>query len=142
MAHFRARCALACAVADPARARPLLRIARRSARAMARERMPWSTPLAELVLAGADACSADPADRAHAIERLERVVPVLDQVDDVLFALTARRRLGELLGGERGASLIAGADARMRAQGITNPAGVTSMLAPGFPAPRATPAAA
>ncbi len=142
MAHFRARCALACAVAEPARARQLLHIARRAARAMTRERMPWSTPLAELVLAGVDACSADPAGRAHAIERLERVVPALDHVDDVLFALAARRRLGELIGGERGDSLIAGADARMRAQGITNPAGVTSMLAPGFPAPQASPAAA
>jgi tetratricopeptide (TPR) repeat protein len=133
MAHFRARCALACAVADPAQAPALLRVARASARDMARERMPWSTPLAELVLAAADACSAEGRERA--IERLERAVPALEAVDDVLFATAARRRLGELLGGKRGDSLVASANARMLAQGIASPAAVTRMLAPGFPAP-------
>ena len=119
---------------EPTQARPLLRIARACARDMAAARMPWSTPLADLVLAAVDACSA-PANRSRAIERLERAVPALDAADDALFAAAARRRLGELLAGERGASLIATADAWMRGQGITNPAGVTRMLAPGFPAP-------
>src|SRR5262249_20273518 len=52
MLHLRARGALAAAQAPGAEKEKLLRVATRDARRIARERMPWSNPLAELLLAG------------------------------------------------------------------------------------------
>ena len=46
--------------------------------------------------------------------------------------MAARRRLGQVIGGERGAEMIANADDWMRNQGIKNPLLMTRMLAPGW----------
>jgi len=51
-----------------------------------------------------------------------------------LYAAAARRRLGEIVGGERGQELITDADAWMERQKIKNPEKLTRMLAPGFDA--------
>ena len=50
----------------------------------------------------------------------------------VLYLGFARRRLGELLGGDEGASLIAEADAFLRAGGALDPARLVATLMPGI----------
>ena len=49
-----------------------------------------------------------------------------------LFANAARRRLGEITGGEEGELLVAAADQAMWEQLITQPERLTGVLAPGF----------
>jgi len=49
-----------------------------------------------------------------------------------LFAAACRRRLGKLIGGDEGHSLVAEADAWMAGQFIVNPARMTATLVPGF----------
>jgi hypothetical protein len=48
-----------------------------------------------------------------------------------LCAAAARRRRGELLGGEAGQALVEAADEWMRQRDIRNPARMTALLAPG-----------
>jgi hypothetical protein len=48
-----------------------------------------------------------------------------------LFANAARRRLGELLGGDEGAGLISEADTSLRAGGVEDPARYVRVLLPG-----------
>ena len=50
-----------------------------------------------------------------------------------LYAAVARRRIGALQDDEHGRELQRQADEWMAAQHIKNPAGMTRMLAPGFP---------
>ena len=125
----RARCALAAAqrVAD---ARPLLRAAEQDARRLGREKAAWSRALSSLTLGCVAGARKDPDT---AVRHLQEAVAQLDAVDMQLFAAAARRRLGQLLGGDEGCSLVTQADAWMRAQGIVKPSRMAAMLAPGFP---------
>jgi eukaryotic-like serine/threonine-protein kinase len=45
----------------------------------------------------------------------------------------ARRRQGELLGGDEGRALITAANGWMTSQGIRKPGRITAMYVPGFP---------
>jgi hypothetical protein len=49
-----------------------------------------------------------------------------------LYAAAARRRLGEMIGGDRGRQLVAQAEEWMTKQQIKNPARMMNLLAPGF----------
>ncbi len=109
----------------------LLRAAEGDARRIAREKMPWSTPIAELLRAGLDVARGD---RASALERLGRATAGFDAADMALFAAVARRRRGELLG-DAGRELLDAADAWMRSRHIHDPARMTATFAPGFPSP-------
>jgi hypothetical protein len=124
----RASCALAAAAgsADPG---PLLREAEHDARRLERERVPWATAHARLVRAGIAACRGD---RAPAIRLLADATQGYEAVDMALSAAGARRRHGELLGGQEGRDLVARADAWMAGQKIRNPARMTNTLAPGY----------
>jgi hypothetical protein len=51
-----------------------------------------------------------------------------------LYAAVARRRLGELQGGNEGRQVASEADGWMTGQRIRNPRRFARMLAPGFPA--------
>jgi hypothetical protein len=127
--HLRARAALGAAAAGGDRA-ALLRTARTLAAAMKREKMPWSDALATLVLAGVASSSGD-AERARTL--LEVAERSLDACDMRLFAAAARRRRGQLIGGDEGAAAIGRADAAMVRETVARPARFAAMLAPGFP---------
>ena len=99
------------------------------ARRIAKERMPWSDPLAPLILAP---IAMQQGDRSQAGALLSEAAHGFDLTDMHLRAMAARRRLGQVIGGERGAEMIANADDWMRNQGIKNPLLMTRMLAPGW----------
>ncbi|HEX9282703.1 MAG TPA: protein kinase [Gemmatimonadales bacterium] len=127
--HLRARCALAAAMQQPHLA-SFLRGAARDARRVAREGMPWATPLADLVLA---AIHAGRSETALAVQRTRRALAGFEAADMAGYAAAARRCCGRLIGGAEGAGLVAQADAWMKSQGVMNPERFTAMLAPGFP---------
>jgi len=52
-----------------------------------------------------------------------------------LYATAARRQLGKIIGGQRGAELIDMSEDWMRRQQIKNPTAFANMLAPGFTEP-------
>jgi len=130
VAHYeRGFCALAAAEAMPRKRAKLLAIAEKDARVIAAERMAWADPFAELIRAG---ISAQRGDKAGATLALARAESGFSMADMHLYAASARRRRGELVGGGDGPLLVASADQRMRTEGIEHPARWAAMLAPGF----------
>jgi hypothetical protein len=69
----------------------------------------------------------------HACSALEKAAESLDALDTRLYAHAARRRLGQLRGGEDGTRAIAEADLFLIRQGIRNPARLCQYLVPGWP---------
>jgi serine/threonine protein kinase len=128
--HMRARCALAMAALAPVQAGRYLRVASRASRALRREGAVWSVALGMLVGAAVQALRGR---RARAIELLEEAEDQLEQAEMSLFAASAQRRRGQLIGGLEGRELVRLADVTMNDHGIVNPTAVTGMLAPGFP---------
>jgi hypothetical protein len=109
--------------------RRFLPVARSGARRIARERMPWSDPIALLL----DAAVASLEGRtALALHCLHAAVDRFDRADMQLYAAVARRRLGTLQDGTGGRELTQRAEEWMAGQGIKNPVAMTRMLAPGF----------
>ena len=106
----------------------LIRGAEGHASASLREGTHWGDALAHLVRAGAAVARED---TARALAWLESAEAGLVAADMPLHAAAARRRRGELVGGEAGLGLVAAADAWMTGQGIANPERMTAMLAPG-----------
>jgi hypothetical protein len=127
--YLRARCALAMA-ATGIGGGPFLSIARRNARRIAREQMPWSTPIARLIEAGV-ACQE--AEFARACALLHEAADGFARADMALYVAVTRRLIGALQDDERGRDLRRLADAWMADQHIRNPAAMTRMLAPGLP---------
>ncbi len=131
-AHLRARVALAFARVKPAGSperAALLKEARVYARRVHGEKMEWGHPLALLVEAGVAATSGD-GEAARKL--LPEVVAKFEAVQMPLYAAAARRRLGELLGGDGGQALIAAVDRWMTSAAIVRPERMVAMLAPGF----------
>jgi hypothetical protein len=126
---FRARIALAQAAKTTKRA-PLLSAAEADARRLEGERLPWARAVAQLVRAGHAAARSD---HDGALSRLAAAEEQLGAVDMALHAAAARRRRGELLGGDEGRALVEASDAWMAQQKIEAPSKMTAMLAPGFP---------
>jgi hypothetical protein len=126
--HFTGRSALAAATSAK-NPRPLLRAAERDANRLEREKTPTADALGQLIRAGVVAARGD---SAGAVGLLKSAAARCDAADLALYAAAARRRLGELLGGDEGRNLVAQADVWMAGQQIRNPARMTAMLAPGF----------
>lgn len=128
MYDLRARSAVAAArvATDPG---PLLRAARRDVRRIEREGVAWSQPLAERLRA---ALAAARGREAEAIDQLGRAVAGFDATAMGLYAASARRRQGQLLGGDQGRLLVAQADSWMAQQQIDNPGRMASMYVPGW----------
>ncbi|HEX5102223.1 MAG TPA: hypothetical protein VFV87_00325, partial [Pirellulaceae bacterium] len=128
MRDLRARSALAAAreAADP---RPYLRSAGRDARRIEQEDASWSQPLAERIRA---ALAAAGGQEPEAAQFLERATAGFDAANMHLFAAAARRRRGQLLGGDQGRALIDQADLWMQQQKISNGRRMTGLYMPGF----------
>jgi tetratricopeptide (TPR) repeat protein len=129
--YLQARTALASAVhaAGADKRESLLKTAERMAHRIARENMPWSDPLVPLIRAG---IAHNRGNESLAAALLTEAVQGFDLAVMRLRAMTARRRLGQTLGGDRGRELIAEVDDWMRNQEIRNPVLMTRMLAPGW----------
>ena len=124
----RSRLGMAASVAQPRECESLLRGAEAHARTILRERTQWAEPLARLVQAGA---ATTRGATEQALGLLSAAEAGFARADMALHLAAARRRRGELLGGEAGRDLVAAADAWMSGQGIKNPERMTAMLAPG-----------
>lgn len=128
--HVYGRAALLAAAQSP-EPRSFLDKARRMSRTLEREAGAWPAALAELLRAG---IASFANQKSVAIDLLESATSKLNKVDMSLFAASGKRRLGQLTGGEAGASLIRGADAWMANQKIKNPARMAAAHVPGnFP---------
>jgi tRNA A-37 threonylcarbamoyl transferase component Bud32 len=125
---LRAQSALAAVAATGSKT--FLNAAVADARRLEREKMPWSDALVPLIQAGAAALRGD---GGKAIALLRDAVERLNAVDMYIFAEAARRRLGQLLGGDEGRRLIAQSEAWMANQGVRKPARMAAVFAPGFP---------
>jgi len=129
--HLRARIAVARASEDgvgKAKQDELLRSAARDAHRLERAIDPWIQPLAVLIRAGIAANRGTASEAGRLLELAERELLGLDMA---LYAAAARRRRGQLLGGDEGAALVAEADGWMAGQDIKNPSRMSDMLAPG-----------
>jgi eukaryotic-like serine/threonine-protein kinase len=129
VATYRARCALAMAAAghEPARLRE---VAADQAKSILRENMRWATPFARLIHA---TVAYQEGRLAAAIEGLADAVDGFGDADMSLHAAVCRRRLGALVGGDRGLRLRVDATRWMGAQEIRNPSAIARVIAPGFP---------
>jgi len=129
--HHRAATALAVAAncaGQTYQRRRLRRSAQDDAERIERERMPWGDPLAQLIRAGVVSLDGRVDD---ALALLSAAEIGFQAADMSLYAAAARRRKGQLVAGDEGRKLIAGADAWMAGQQIQNPERMTAMLAPG-----------
>ena len=128
--QLRARAALAAAAQLPFdRRAPLLAEARRHVRRLGREKASWAKAMAIPLRAALAAQAQEPA---RAVELLREAVAALEQLEMKLFAAAARRRLGELLGGDEGAAYCASADQFLKEQRVAEPERMLAMLTPGF----------
>jgi serine/threonine protein kinase len=126
---LRARCALACAARSRHPA-PFLREARVGARRLEREKMPWTTPLAHLTRAAI----------AHRVGRPAEAIPLLAEAargfhatDMAMHRAVAEWRHGQLVGGQKGETIISGAQAWMAGESVKNPGAFVRLYAPGYP---------
>ena len=103
--------------------------AARDAASLAGEGTPYAIPGASLLRAGALAARGD---REAALPELDAAIAGFGAADMALHAACARRRKGEIVGGDRGKRLVTEADAAMTAQGIARPDWWAAMVAPGF----------
>jgi serine/threonine protein kinase/tetratricopeptide (TPR) repeat protein len=123
----RARLALASAVGSPRQGH--LRLAEKLAGKIEREEMSYANPLATLIHAGV---ARQRGEQERAISLAEKAAKDFDAVHMRLYAVAARRRLGEMIGGDRGRQLTAETESWMSKQEIKNPARMTNLIAPGF----------
>jgi hypothetical protein len=124
---LRGRAALALAAAQPSMRREMLGEAERAARAIDRDGFPAGPERARLLRAG---IAAVRGDRATAQRELESAALAFDALAMSMHAAVARRRLGEVIGGDGGKTMIDRADAWLTEQQIKRPDRWSQMLAP------------
>ena len=112
---------------------PRLEEARKAQRALAKQRLPWIDPLAEIV----KACIAGASgDRAGAEAALRRTITLAEAAEMSLHAAAARHQAGILVGGEAGHAMVIEAEEAMKSRGVRHPARYAEMLVPGKWAPK------
>jgi hypothetical protein len=104
----------------------LIFAARKNAKNIRKENMPWGNPLADLIEAGAFAVEEK---REEAARLLEQAIAGCDATDMALYAWCARRQLAKL---REDPEALAAADGWMRAEAIVRPDRMAQMLVPGF----------
>jgi serine/threonine protein kinase len=122
------RCAIASLESHPELRRVRVSEARSMARRLRRERMPWTTPLAAIVQAAAENAAGD---RDAAAAALRTAAASAEAAGMAMHAVAARHRLGTLIGGEEGRSMVERANQAMTSEGIKNPARWLSIYLPG-----------
>ncbi len=128
--HFlRARCAFAAADAGLDE-EAMLRAAEQSARRIAKEHMFWGEPHVPLIRA---TIAARRVDIERATAELRAAAEGFDAASMQLLAAVTRYRLGALLGGDEGASMVSASDEWMREQRVKSPERMAALYAPGFP---------
>ena len=126
--EMRARAALSLAGLAPRGDRPrLVADAEGQARLLDRERVPLASAFARLARAGV---SAFRGDTASAVESLRTVIVAFDARDMGHYAAATRWRLGELIGGDEGRSLVEDARAWMVGREIKDPSRMADALVP------------
>jgi serine/threonine protein kinase len=123
---IRARALVAASTSKRSAART--REARRIARRLEREGMPWTAALASLVEAAALNLAGH---RKAAIASLELAIHRCVVADMAVHAWAARQRLGLLIGGAEGDRRVREADDAMSAQGIVAPSRYAGVILPG-----------
>ena len=127
-AFARGRAAVASIGAVPQLRDARLAEARKLARQLRGERMPWTEPLAAIL----DASAANAAgDRASAEAALRQAIAAAEAADMSLYAAAARHQLALLRGVTGGKGLLREAEETMRAQDVRVPARFASAMVPG-----------
>jgi serine/threonine protein kinase len=88
----------------------------------------WTRASAALLRA---CCASVRRHRAEALEMLDRADKAYAGADTEHYAAATRIRMGQLLGGDRGAALVAEGTDRLKAQGVKAPEKVARMVSPG-----------
>ena len=127
--YMRARMCLAEGMSRGAAGAALLRRAESDARAIAREKMNWSRPVAELLLASSAHAHGD---STRAVSLLRRALEGFEKAEMALHAAATRARLGALVGGAEGLAFASACEKWMRDEGVVAPARMVAMMAPGF----------
>jgi hypothetical protein len=125
---LRARSGVAAAALDSGERRLLLSSAERDARRIEREGAVWGNGLSFAVRAGV-AWKRQKREEAHSF--LIAAENAFETAEMGLHAAVARRRRGELLGGEPGELLLRAADRWLADQGVRNPERYAAMILPG-----------
>ena len=127
--HLRAAASLAAARRGAMdRSRGIAAAEEDAARLSRAAKLPIAEGAAALVRAGAAALRRRPE---AALGHLETAIQRYEAADMALHAAVARRRKGELTGGEAGRAMIAAADGAMASGGIANGERWAAMIAPG-----------
>jgi hypothetical protein len=122
------RAAIASIAANPELRQKRIAEARRMAKRLARESVPWARALALLMTAMAENAAGN---HAAAVDALRSGIDVATATNTMLYAVPARHRLGEMLGGDEGTKLVQTALDAMASQDIRNPARWLALHMPG-----------
>jgi hypothetical protein len=131
---YQVRARMAVRAAEGSEGEPFARLlsdAERCARRLEREKTSASaSPFAALIRAGV----ANMRRRGEmlTVSLLRDAIAGFEELEMALYAAAARRRLGEVVGGDEGRSLVQSADAWMKSESVGDPARMTAVLAPGF----------
>jgi len=104
-----------------------LRAARDAARKLERDHAPYPAAQALLVRGG---IAAMKGDKRQAAALYARAVTAFDDLEMLALASAARRRLGQVRGGDEGQALIAEADLALTRERVRKPSRFAAMLAP------------
>jgi serine/threonine protein kinase len=123
------RLALAVAEMSPAQRPVLIARALRSAKRLARLKMPYSTVWADLLRAGAAYLGGHPGD---ATEHLRAVIKAAETTHLESCGAAAQLALGGLVRGDAGVELMTAGRPRLAREGVRDAEKFAHMLAPGF----------
>ena len=105
-------------------------MARSTAARLAKQRISFATPLAQLTLAAADIAVGN---LESGRQRLTSSIELFMKQGMRLYAAAARARLGQLLGGYEGAALVQQGRSAFTAEGVVKVSSMLELLAPAFP---------